>query len=271
MNWREKVIRHLEEYRLKRISELGTEKGEYAKRYYFHVLPKKDSDKNIIDRGYQNDILGLLKSVNSKRHFGFANLNSSQAMALNLFGPVCVEKILSTVIPHSQNHAENETLVYQFEKKEMDSSEIDFYVESGNKKNFFEVKYTEKSIATKSQSKHNDERWNLYYRRPMERILNDELKPHAKDLFFDNYQLWRNVRMISDPDSFVYFVFPRFRQDLTAEVEKSKQILLPSFADKVKILYIEDVCDTILSDYIDNCKLKAHYTEFQEKYINGID
>lgn len=271
MNCREKVIKHLEEYRAKRIGELGTEKGEYGRKCYFHILPKKDADKNIIDRGYQNDILELLKSESIKRHYGFANLNSSQAMALNLFGPLCVEKILSTVIPHSQNQAQSEASVYQFEKKEADSSAIDFYVESGNKKIYFEVKFTEKTMATKSQSRHNNERWSLYYEGPMKMILKDKIKPQAKDLFFDKYQLWRNVRMVSDPDSFVYFVFPRFRQDLTAEVEKSKQILLPSFADKVKILYIEDVCETILSDYIDNCKLKAHYTEFQEKYINGID
>lgn len=271
MNYREKVIKHLEEYRVKRISELGTEKGEYAKRYYFHILPKKDADKNIIDRGFQNDILGLMKSESIKRHYSFANLNSSQAMTLNLFGPLCVEEILSTVIPHSQSEVQNAALVYQFEKKEKDSSEIDFYVESVNKKAYFEVKFTEKTIATKSQSKHNVERWNLYYREPMEMILNDEVKPLAKDLFFDNYQLWRNVRMISDLDSFVYFVFSRFRQDLTAEVEKSKQFILPNFADKVKVLYIEDICDTILSDYIDNCKLMAHYTEFYEKYIGGIE
>ena len=105
----------------------------------------------------------------------------------------------------------------------------------------------------------------------MEMILNGEFKPQAKDLFFDNYQLWRNVRMISDPDSFVCFVFPRFRRDLTVEVEASKQFILPSFAEKVKVLYVEDVCNTILSKYLDNCKLMAHYTEFHEKYISGID
>ncbi|WP_288765454.1 hypothetical protein [uncultured Porphyromonas sp.] len=206
MNYREKVIWHLEEYRIKRISELGNEKGEYGKRYYFHILPIKDAYKNIIDRGYQNDILRLLKSENIKRHYGFANLNSSQAMAFNLFGPLCVEKIRLTVIPYIQDQVQSEALVYQFEKKEIDSSEIDFYVESGSKKIYFEVKYTEDSIETKSQSKHNDERWNLYYRDPMEMILNDEFKPQSKKRFFDNYQLWRNVRMISDPDSFVYFL-----------------------------------------------------------------
>ena len=117
-----------------------------------------------------------------------------------------MERILSTVIPHIQDQVQSEALVYQFEKKEIDSSEIDFYVESGSKKIYFEVKYTEDSIETKSQSKHNDERWNLYYRDPMEMILNDEFKPQSKKRFFDNYQLWRNVRMISDPDSFVYFL-----------------------------------------------------------------
>ena len=127
-------------------------------------------------------------------------------MAFNLFGPLCVEKIRLTVIPYIQDQVQSEALVYQFEKKEIDSSEIDFYVESGSKKIYFEVKYTEDSIETKSQSKHNDERWNLYYRDPMEMILNDEFKPQSKKRFFDNYQLWRNVRMISDPDSFVYFL-----------------------------------------------------------------
>lgn len=271
MNCRDKVLQHLERYRVKRISEFGTEKGEYGKRYYFHILPKNDADKNIIDRGYQNDILGLLKSENIKRHYGFANLNSSQAMTLNLFGPLCVERILSTVIPHIQDQVQSEALVYQFEKKEMDFSEIDFYVESGDKKFYFEVKFTEKTIGTKSQSQHNDERWNIYYKEPMRIILKDEYRPYARNIFFDKYQLWRNVRMASDPDSFVYFVFPRFRRDLTIEVEASKQFLLPGFADKVKVLYVEDVCNTILSEYLDNCKLMAHYTEFYEKYISGID
>ena len=77
--------------------------------------------------------------------------------------------------------------------------------------------------------------------------------------------------MTSDPDSFVYFVFPRFRRDLTEEVKRSKQILLPCFAEQVKVLYVEDVCNTMQSEYLDDCKLKDHYKEFQEKYINGID
>lgn len=272
MNYREKAIKHLEEYRLKRISELGNEKGEYRKKHYFHILPKKDADKNIINKGYQNEILSLLKSDHTKRHYGFANLISSQAMAFNLFAPLCVEKALSIVIPHIQNQAQNDVFEYQFEKKEEDSSEIDFYVKSGNKKIYFEVKFTEKTIATKSHSQHNDERWNQYYKDPMNIILKDERMSHAKDIFFSKYQLWRNIRMVSDPDSFVYFVFPRLRDDLEAEVKEAKQKLLhPDFADKVKVLYVEDVCSTVLSVFLDNCKLKEHYIEFQEKYINGID
>lgn len=148
MNCRDKVIQHLKEYQIKRIKELGNEKGKYRKKYYFHVLPNNDEDKNIIDRGYQNDILGLLKSESIKRHYGFANLNSSQTMALNLFGPLSLEEILSIVIPHIQKQVQNELLVYQFEKKEIDSSEIDFYVESGSKKIYFEVKFTEKTIGS---------------------------------------------------------------------------------------------------------------------------
>lgn len=270
MNCKDKVIRHLEEYRINRISEFGNEKGEYRKKYHFHVLPNNDADKNIIDRGYQNNILGLLKSENIK-HCGFANLNSSQAMALNLFGPLCVENILSTVIPYIRDQVQSEALVYQFEKKEKDSSQIDFYVESGNKKFYFEVKFSE-GFEPKSHSKNNDERWPLFYEGPMKMILKNEINPQTKDIFFEKkYQLWRNVLMVSDPDSFVCFVFPRFRRDLTEEVEKSKKILLPRFADKVKVLYVEDVCNTILSKHFDNCKLMAHYTEFHEKYISGID
>ncbi|OFO58487.1 hypothetical protein HMPREF3027_09235 [Porphyromonas sp. HMSC077F02] len=120
MNCRDKVIQYLKEYRIKRIKELGNEKGKYGKRYYIHILPTNDADKNIINRGYQNNILGLLKSVNIKRHYSFAYLNSSQAMALNLFGPLCLEKTLSIVIPHIQKQVQNEPQVYQFEKKEKD-------------------------------------------------------------------------------------------------------------------------------------------------------
>lgn len=264
------TLRHLTKYRANRNIELGNVCGEYRKAFYYHVLPKKDADKNIVDKGYQKGILELMKCDQVKRHDGFANLNSSQAMALNLFGPLRIENILLRVIPFIKNQANGELFISQFEKKEKDSSEIDFYMEWGNKKVYFEVKYTEDTIATKSQSRHNDERWDFYYEESMKMILNEGLKLHAKDIFFNQYQLWRKIRMVSDSNSLVCFVFPRLRGDLVAEVEAAKQHLLPGFADRVKILYIEDVCDTILSVYLDSCKLKDHYTEFQEKYINGI-
>ena len=75
---RETVISHLVNYKT---ASLGIEaNGTWwrNRREYMHILPKRLDEANIIDKGYQSDILELI--AEKSRHLGFHHLDSSQAL-----------------------------------------------------------------------------------------------------------------------------------------------------------------------------------------------
>ena len=55
---------------------------------YPHILPESQYSKNLIDAGFQVKLCQLTKS----KHCDFHHLNSSQALAINLFGPMKIKK-----------------------------------------------------------------------------------------------------------------------------------------------------------------------------------
>ncbi|MDN4753200.1 hypothetical protein QYZ87_01435 [Porphyromonadaceae bacterium W3.11] len=265
-NYRKRVLEKMGKYRL---LLSPNRRGTYRKREYEHILPKDCQDLNIIDKGYKCSIEEFERKDKAKRHPYFSHLNSSQALTLNLFGPLRHEHLLTSVL-QMMEISTNAPLKGMFEKKGIERSNFDFYIESVDIKVFFEVKYTEYTILTKSKAEDNDLRWKKYYKDPMNMILNDESKPSAKDKFFNQYQLWRNISVVCEEDNFSCFVFSKLRSDLEAEVANAKQLLKPNYASRVKVLYIEDICKKIL-ETSDKKALKDHYTEFKEKYITNLE
>jgi hypothetical protein len=82
------------------------------------------------------------------------------------------------------------------------------------------------------------------------------------ETFFKGYQLWRNI-IYADLGT-VVFIFPKYRTDLERAVTDAIS-QMKIYKDRIKIIYIEDICDSMEKD--DSNKVKEHYMEFRKKYF----
>lgn len=254
---KQQVLKHLAEYKRHKlgIDASGVWWGNGLP--YDHILPLHEANKNLISEFYGQPLVDLVFSQRVKPHPGFHHLNSSQALTVNLFGPLELEKnyeacgrLIGTTLPEPHGlfeHVEN----YD------EGTNFDFFIQSQQAKYFFEVKYTEDRFgAAKDDARH---------REKFERIYKDMLRPIVaidRKEFFRKYQLWRNIAYSSMGT--VVFVLPRFRRDLIDEVRlASERIAEP---DSVKILLIDELSEELER----SCwpALSGHNTEFFRKYLN---
>ena len=268
--FKSKTIKHLEKYREVLSNNQGTYRGNPKR----HILPKDEEEMNLIGETLRSEYKNA-KFLILKYHSMFNHLTSSQALTLNLFYPLlnlkdkevfldqkgCIhgadfsdlEQILKTKLS-------NETKA-KFEYTNKDKTNYDFFIQDGLREITFEVKYTEETICTKSSSKNDSKRWSNFYRDGMTTLLGDE--NFAKEIFFCQYQLWRNIVNVTRNDSnIVCFVFSKERSDLEAEVEMARKLVDPIFVSRIKTIHIEDLYKLGLTHH------KEHYTEFYNKYLN---
>lgn len=253
----QKIKEHLADYKVHvlKINESGIWLNN--KQQYTHILPLNLYFKNLIDEGYYKELYDIASTI--KRHCNFHHLNSSQALAINLFGLMQAENDFSIL---QDNGIEISNYIYsKFEYKESDDTTFDFYIKTQIRNIYFEIKYTEKTIATESKSKNNEYRWSQYYEAPMISILKDTT--NVKELFFSQYQLWRNIVRISNNNDIVVFVFPSVRNDLKAEVVRTIEKVKPEYAHHIKILHIDAICKSGEN----HDKFSSHYVEFKNKYL----
>jgi hypothetical protein len=250
------ILQHLAEYKSKVLNI--DENGLYKNKEYTHILPKEKKEQNLINISFREDMKFVFKRLKNNIHPCFHHLNSSQALALNLFGPLEVqdhlEKVLSmievtdTVIKSKFEHVEDYT----------EGTNFDFYIEGEDKKYFFEVKYTEKNFApVKKKDEEHIKKFENIYKPRLERFAKIDEKE-----FFKNYQIWRNLIYVDR--GIVVFVFPAYRIDLERAIIKAI-LSMTMFQDRVRIIHIEDLCEVLEND--ESEVIKAHYQEFRRKYL----
>lgn len=242
------------------VTEQGTYNYKGKSKSYSHILPKEEADKNIIDSALKLDF------NNVKKHALFNHLNSSQALCLNLFGPLVADRLdlLNPLLGFDVKDCVNS----QFEFVDdliHDSSNFDFFIETKkHERLYFEIKYTESSIHTTCRAKDADARYRRLYSKPMEIILKNK-NCIPMNVFCKQYQLWRNICHVAYDHCDVFFVFPEFREKLKVQVEEAKKLLKPEYQNRVHILTVDVICNTILNSAGE--KYKAHYQEFKNKYF----
>ena len=196
----------------------------------------------------------------------FNHLNSSQAMCLNLFGPLVPDHLDFLNSLFSVDLKDSVRSEFEFIDERMnDGTNFDFLIETQKQERLYcEIKYTEATIHTRCGATDPEERWKRIYSKPMGVILQDK-NNIAVDVFCKQYQLWRNICRVANNDSEVYFVFPAFRENLKRQVEAAKQLLKPEFQDKVHVLSVDDICNTLMA--CGDNRYKEHYEEFKRKYL----
>ncbi|MBR5934138.1 MAG: hypothetical protein IK002_09150 [Treponema sp.] len=250
----EKIKKHLSDYKIR---ELGiTESGTWWKNHkkYSHILPYECKFENVIKSNRKNDLINLIDS--ESLHLGFHHLNSSQALALNLFGPLVLTNNLKII----ENLLLSEKSIGKFEYIEnpKENTNFDFFVGDGNLNNYFEVKYTEKNFGNAKEDLEHKQKFQEIYKKELESFSDITEKE-----FYKKYQLWRNI--IYAKKGNVFFIVPIFRKDLILEVETAKKrILDEKIKNRIFILEI----DSLVKKCIEIDELKNHYIEFEKKYLN---
>jgi hypothetical protein len=250
----EAIINHLVDYKLN-VLEIE-ECGNWWKnnKQYPHILPEECKYENILNNEFRPELKEIIAS--SKLHRGFHHLNSSQALALNLFGPFSSGNKLEEL-----NSVLNEDLAggkgqFEYIDNAEEGTNFDFAIVNIGKPVYFEVKYTEAEFGrAKSDPKH-IEKYNSIYKNRLERFCKI-----TRDEFFRDYQLWRNI--IYSDKGIVLFVLPKFRSDLIKKVESARNRLYNP--KSVDIAYIDDICAQGLKNNL--ISMRTHFAEFQRKYL----
>lgn len=251
---KKRLMTHLEKYMTDtlKISDPYTINGTV----YHHILPDDKKIKNIIDDDYNKSLIANIKAGDIHLHKDFGHLNSSQAMCLNLFNPLIESNLFSFFEVEDKEEAVFEKVIY-------DSTNLDFFVKGKTKEINVEVKYTEDA----GSGNPDQERIDNIYRANLDKLSAGK-KTITDDLFSKKYQLFRNMILALTPNSYCYFVYPKFRKDLDDEINGVlKNYVNEDYHNRIKILHVDDIVDSILEGDYDQ-KLKDYYKEFKKKYLD---
>ena len=251
------VKEHLSQY--KRDVLQISEEGMWAnnKIRYPHILPMSMKSRNLIDKDYYDQLIETTINSGNKLHSGFHHLNSSQALAFNLFVPLIIENKLDLLLAELGIEDSNVDAKFEYIDDPIEKTNFDFYLEGNAHKVFFEIKYTEDRFGSAKRDNKHLAKYNNIYKDELNKICDI-----SAEQFFKNYQLWRNIYY--SQKGIVVFVFPRFREDLTKEVESAIKEITQK--DMVKVLFIDDLVDVLIKS--GNESMKNHYIEFTKKYLN---
>lgn len=260
----EKILSIKENLSIYKKNTLGIDKnGMWKGSEYSHILPFDNRYENIINKGFREDLKKLISQ--DALHFGFPHLNSSQALALNLFGPLVLEGKLSMInnVLEENLFMKNNNLIsnesegkFEFIEQANEGTNFDFYIQDKSNKYYFEVKYTENDFGKAKDDLNHQQKYSEFYKGRLNDVVEID-----RETFFKEYQLWRNI--IYARNGYVFFVLPNFRTDLIDKVNEAIKITNDEIKKRVNVLIIDRLVDTCKGENI----FKKHYEEFEKKYL----
>lgn len=274
MNYQSRVNEHLAAYKTRHMAELpdGTWSYRGQPRNYPHILPKDQFELNIlpaIRKPFWEWFASSTPTIS--RHRYFHHLNSSQALAFNLFYPFLTKggrnvdarllKVLGlpTDVPHTG----------EFEKvfDRSENTNFDFYLEGpGEHKVFFEVKYSESGFGSCVNDARHCEKLTTHYRPHLSDYVDTEWL--EQKTFFKHYQILRNMSYLGrHAQSSLIFIFPKANESLAQDEQVIERMIARSLTPRVEILYLEDLVERILDVSAEDDALHDHFRAFQEKYV----
>lgn len=247
-----------------------TRKGEDKPHGY--ILHEHSFQENILPT-IREQFWRWLATKALKRHKYFHHLNSSQAMAFNLFFPLMPdgERVDQRLLAALAVPADRQYLG-EFEKilDPVEETNFDFYMQEANKSEgrqlFFELKLSESKFGSCNNDCEHEKKLQSRYRPDLEGHVDAKwLEPAT---FFANYQIMRNLSYLGRcEDSGVVFIFPKANEQLRKGGDVIKQIVSKSLAPRVEILYLEYLIEKILAVVADDAALTEHYLAFRDKYV----
>ncbi len=267
MNFSDKTKERLAKYKAANFSNFQNGIWKKNKQSYPHILPEDNKFYNLLPT-YREKLTSYLEEQHIKLHADFHHLNSSQAMCFNFFFPLFQERTLECITDFLG--LTNETVNYDtvcFEKEGLEAkfgrrpTSFDFFFETtSGKKLHFEIKYTEGEFG---KAEINADKFDSVYSKFLQ-PLNSSF--HNSQLFFDNYQILRNLIHI-DNTSFVIFVYPQDNDGINRGADRVKtDFLISNYHNHFFAVTWEKLFDYVTT-VTTIANIRTQLADFRNKYL----
>lgn len=268
MTYQDRLKEHLTNYKhsVLGISELGkyTHKGKELE--YEHILPLRNADSNLFPRVLP---LEQARGLRAQRHKYFCHLNSSQALAYNLFlpffsgGPEDSAALLRALGQDGTVASwELEAIPMPEEESNLDA----LWTSNTGLTTVCEVKLSEGEFGTADNDDRHRRKLAEIYRPVLARIVAPELL--TEPAFFRSYQVLRNVwHMVRIPSSALLFLMPKANEGLWSALPPILGKLSQDTQARIRLVAIEDVLAALAADRACPAELRAYAADLASKYV----
>jgi hypothetical protein len=247
----------------------GTRTHDGEARPHGHVLPRESFQANILP-GIREPFWQWFEAQAPRLTLreSFHHLDSTQAMAFNLFFPFLEEgrvasrllKVLGVQDGEYQGHFEK-----VLDPEENTSFAFCMQADPGETL-FFDVKLSDEGFGVCADDEGHGEKLERHYRPHLKDHV--DAKWLAAPKFVENYELMRKLSYLGRyPNSGMAFILPKANERLKDAEEEIKHIVSKALAPRVAILYLEYLVERILEATADDATLHEHFLAFRDKYI----
>jgi hypothetical protein len=272
---------HLARYKADPHWGLGVEAdGECLHRAYPHILPAAQLELNILPT-IRDNFWEYWRTHQSRPaedgkpprlHRCFPHLNSSQALAFNLFYPFIkndfadADLMLSALGYGKDDRVKK--ILFEYEPDKEEGSNFDVAIFLGSRRILVEVKLTEMEFGRCVGDKEHKDKRTRHYESDLRGKVSDSCV--ASDSFFENYQILRHFAQLKGDEVEVRFLFPKANDSLASGRDFIEKALLAPFTDHARTVYLEDFVESILRASADRQELNEHFQHVSRKYLRAF-
>ncbi len=260
---------HLARYKKSRLGVDEPGLFERTGKPYSHILPSRLRRLNLLE-AIREEFEEYRSSHPAVRlHRDFHHLNSSQALAFNLFFPYfnagggaagALAGSMGAPAPTDQWHFEHVP-----DPAEGTNVDVAWRSASGAW-TFCEVKLSEGDFGTaKPDARHKKKLESVYRKRLLHLVQPELLELNA---LCQNYQLLRNISFLESATvSDVVFLVPAANEALSVSFRRVERSLKPAVRKRVHLVFLEDVLRSLRADPKVSPELRVFAGALSEKYV----
>jgi len=261
--------KHLADYKANRLGV--REAGIYRKtgRAYQHLLPSTLRYLNLLE-SIRSEFREYLRDNPTVRlHPDFHHLNSSQALAFNLFYPYLrtggeAARLIAQVLGLIGNIREWR---FEYVPDAEEGTNVDVaWQNSGDTWAFCEVKLSESEFGSAKPDQRHEKKFHKIYSPRLHGLVDKRLLEFKE--FCRYYQLLRNISLLAThSDSHVVFLVPEQNSALSPALHAVLGSLAASVRHRIHVAYLEKVLVSIKNQNTLNPELKVYAGQLEEKYV----
>jgi len=266
---------HLADYKRRRlgVQRSGEFKGKKSVVHKPHILLRELYLLNILEP-FRSEFRLFFEKNRSvvKLHKYFHHLNSSQALAFNLFLPFFLEGTAATkqLLTALSVPGQVADWCFEYVPDEEEGTNVDVAWRAREEGwTFCEVKLSERGFGSAEPDARHKQKLKRIYLPRLQGLVEDRLL--EVDAFVARYQLLRNLSLLTQPHTGkLVFVLPKENEGPRAELDEVLGSVAASIRQRVHVSYLEDVLASLEADSKIGSRLREHARQLAEKYVVPI-